>query len=89
MYENGNIQAWLTMANAYDEREEYDKAIEQLNYALQFDDKNPDVYHLLGYIYAEKQDYKRALDFMNRTLELDPEHEEAIGDIEIIKEAMA
>jgi protein O-mannosyl-transferase len=85
-YDSGNIRAWILLGNIYDEQKEYDKALENLKYAMQYDSENADVYYLMGYIYAEKEDFKQAREFMGRALELNPEHESARRDLATLNE---
>ena len=86
MYKSNSVQAWLILANVLDEQGEYAKALKQLEYAVKYADESADVYYLMGYIYAEIEDFSKSVEYMKKALSVDPNHEDALRDLEDIKQ---
>lgn len=59
-------------AKASFEKKEYDKAIEDISKAIDYDPNNAHLYHFRGFVYAIKDETDKALVNLNRAIEIDP-----------------
>lgn len=75
-----NLDAAINLANAYDEVEEFDKAIEFYNKALEIDKNCALIYNNRGYTYYQKKDYEKALKDYDKALLLNPKLQLAIDN---------
>lgn len=76
-------QAALLIAECYEELNNYDKAIEQYNLALEDEANRFDAWLGMGYSYLERKKYQKAIKYFKQILEENKEFEEAssgLGD---------
>jgi lipoprotein NlpI len=70
--------AFYKRANAYYEKGEYDRAIEDYDQAIRLNPKHPDAFSNRGVAYARKGDYDRAIENYNEAIRLNPKHAGAL-----------
>ena len=66
---------------AYKELKMYDKAIEEINIALQYNPSNPMIYNNLGTIYTDMNQYEKAIEAYKKSIKLAPEFEVAYKNL--------
>ena len=72
--------AFYKRANAYYEKGEYDRAIEDYDQAIRLNPKHPDAFSNRGVAYARKGDYDRAIENYNEAIRLNPKHPDAFSN---------
>ncbi|HPC93216.1 MAG TPA: tetratricopeptide repeat protein [Myxococcota bacterium] len=68
-----DVDAFLYRASAYVVRDELDRAIADLNYAIKLDPSNAEAYSLRGTALVEKEDYQGAVFDLNHAIKLKPD----------------
>ena len=68
--------AYNNRGNAYGDRGDYDRAIDDYNKAIKRN-PNADAYYNRGIVYGDKGDYDRAIDDYNKVIELNPNYADA------------
>jgi tetratricopeptide (TPR) repeat protein len=58
-------------------KDNFPKAIEYYNKAIELEPKNPDGYTGLGYVYFRMKQYKDAINYCNKAIQLDPNSKKA------------
>ena len=67
------------MAIAYAKKDDYDRAVERLQYqAIELNPNSAIAYNSRGIAYREKGDFDRAIEDYNKAIELTPDYAEAI-----------
>lgn len=67
-----NLNVVINLANAYDEVEKYDLAVEGYNKALELEPNNALVYNNRGFTYFHKGEFEKALNDYNKALSISP-----------------
>ena len=62
--------AYFKRADAYEELDDYDRAIPDYRRALSFDPRDEQVHHNLGVIFLEQERYTEAVEEFNQALQL-------------------
>lgn len=57
---------------AWRERGEYDKAISDIEFAIEINDQEASYYNSLGTVYHRQENYEKALEYYSRALEMNP-----------------
>jgi tetratricopeptide (TPR) repeat protein len=70
--------AFYKRANAYYEKGEYDRAIEDYDQAIRLNPKHADAFSNRGVAYSRKGDYDRAIENYNEAIRLNPKHAGAL-----------
>ncbi|WP_166667305.1 tetratricopeptide repeat protein [Hypnocyclicus thermotrophus] len=68
--EIGKTNNYISIGSNYLEEQQFNEAIKNFEKALIFDDRNKEVYFLLGYSYQNLNKYKKALSFYNKAVKL-------------------
>ena len=76
-----NEEIYIQKASIYSKRNQNEKAIEQLNIALQFTDDLADVYNLIGMEYLFMDNLEKARDSFIQCLEVDLEDQSALYNV--------
>jgi len=63
---------YVNLGAAYQKTEDFSKALEYYNKALEINKQNPKVFIYRGYLYFKKEKYKEAIDDFKTVLDLDP-----------------
>ena len=72
---NPNLkQAYTNKAFVYILKEEYEKAKEQIQFALKFDPNSFNNLNNLGYVCLKLNDSKSALEYVNKSLDINPKN---------------
>lgn len=66
---------------AYKELKMYDKAIEEINIALQYNPNSPMIYNNLGTIYTDMNQYEKAIEAYKKSIQLAPAFEVAFKNL--------
>ena len=69
--------AYLT-AQKLINKKEFARAIEKLNEALSYNNKDPDIYNYLGFSYRKLNQLDKASSYYNKALEINPKHKGAL-----------
>lgn len=69
-----DLQALITLGNAYFDTDRYQEAIDAYSKALAIDPKNPDVTTDMGIMYRRLGQFDKALDAFRRAAQDDPRH---------------
>jgi tetratricopeptide (TPR) repeat protein len=80
-------QSYISRFNlglVYQERNQFEKAIEEYNTALRLYPKAYIVYDILGYIYQKKGDYPNAKEKYKEVLKLNPEYVKTLNNLGVI-----
>jgi len=82
-----NVQAWITLGNAYFDMHQAQKSVDAYSKALALDPKNPNAPDLLtdqGVMYRELQSYDMAVDNFKRANKLDPKHAQSLFNLGVV-----
>lgn len=66
---------------AYKELKMYDKAIAEINIAIQYNPNNPMIYNNLGTIYTDMNQYDKAIESYKKSIQLAPDFEVAFKNL--------
>ena len=80
--------AYTIIGFSYGNKGNYDKAIENLNKAIDIDPKNAQAWSDLGVSYANRGELERGLECLNKAIELDPRNDHAWRNLKIFKEQL-
>jgi tetratricopeptide (TPR) repeat protein len=75
-----DIDLYIRRANTYKKNKNIDKAIADLQYAFEMDQKNPRILMYLGDIFADVNDNQNAFDYYNKAIKINPEYAEAYAN---------
>ncbi len=76
--------AYYVKGVVYDDKKEYDKAIEAYQEAIRFNPKQDDVYYNIGVDYSNKQMYDKAIDAYYKAIQINPTDDGAYYNMGII-----
>ncbi len=76
-----NLDAYWTLASAYQDLREYDKAIAAYQKIVELDPDNLDAYTKLGILHTKQNDHNAALEVFRKVVELDPNSAEAYNSL--------
>jgi len=62
------------MGISYDEKEEYDKAIESYQKAVNINPRDDEAYNNMGIAYGEKKDYDKAIESYKKAIDINPKN---------------
>jgi len=65
---------YIARGNAWSDKKEYDKAIEDYNKAIELNPEDPAAYHNRGYAWSDKKEYDKAIEDYSKAIELSPEY---------------
>ena len=71
----------MDQAMEYVEQGQYEKAIAELNQAIELEPDNPDAHRNLGTVYGKLNQWEKAATAYEQAIELDPDFGEAYGDL--------
>ena len=69
-----NLQALISLGNAYFDTDQYQQAIDVYSKALAIDSKNPDVRTDMGIMYRKLGQFDKALEALRRAVQDNPKH---------------
>ena len=70
-------EAWNNLGSAYDDKEEYGRAIECLQKALEIKPDAHEAWYNMGLAYAHKEEYGQAIERFQRAVDINPDYHEA------------
>ena len=71
---------------AYGNKQQYDRAIEDFNKAIELDPRDDIAYYNRGRAYENKQQYDRAIEDYNKAIELNPRFDKAYSNRGVVYE---
>ncbi|MDJ0715109.1 MAG: tetratricopeptide repeat protein [Prochloraceae cyanobacterium] len=71
---NRDFLSYLERGRAWIQLQEYDKAISDLNFALEIDSKNPQLYYVRGLAYVGIENYIKAISDLSQAIKLEPKN---------------
>ena len=72
--DRNNLQALISLGNAYFDADQYQQAIDAYSKALSIDPKNPDVRTDMGIMYRKLGQFEKALEAFRRAVQDNPKH---------------
>jgi tetratricopeptide (TPR) repeat protein len=72
--DRNNLQALISLGNAYFDTDQYQQAIDAYSKALSIDPKNPDVRTDMGIMYRKLGQFEKALEAFRRAVQDNPKH---------------
>jgi cytochrome c-type biogenesis protein CcmH/NrfG len=72
--DRNNLQALISLGNAYFDTDQYQQAIDAYSKALSIDPKNPDVRTHMGIMYRKLEQFDKAIEAFRRAVQDQPMH---------------
>jgi cytochrome c-type biogenesis protein CcmH/NrfG len=74
----GNLDAWISLGNAYFDSNQYQKSIGAYRKALEINPNNANVWTDMGVMYRRNGNPREAIKAFEKAIETDPKHEVAL-----------